>query len=144
MRRWAALFFVLSGLAFGAAWVMRDDDHRLDGAPTAIATVVDVTHPVKGESSLDLNLTLPDGQVVRATTTEFGDVPAKGAQLQVQYAVDGKDLLVREAGVSAAADARGYLIAGGASALIGLVLVVLRARGDQQGDAVKDAAQPER
>ncbi|MFK4083687.1 hypothetical protein ACI2LF_06240 [Kribbella sp. NPDC020789] len=144
MRRWAAFFFVLSAVALAASFLIRDVSGRLDGAPTTTATVVDVTHPLKGESSLDLELTMPGGQVVRASTTEFGEVPAKGAQMQVQYVVDGKDLLVREAGVSSTSDAWESLVAAGVSAVIGVVLLLLRARRDQQGNAVKNPVQPER
>ncbi|GAB3940003.1 hypothetical protein GCM10029976_057110 [Kribbella albertanoniae] len=132
MRRWAAVCFVLSGLVLVVGWVTRDGDERLDGAPTTTATVVGVAG-----SSLDLDLTLPGGEVVRASTTEFRDVPAKGAQLQVQYAVDGKDLVVREAGLKSGQDAWGSLIAAGASALIGFVLLVLRTRGEQPSDVGK-------
>ncbi|MFB6719703.1 hypothetical protein ACFCV3_06060 [Kribbella sp. NPDC056345] len=132
MRRWAAFFFVLSGLALVAGWLTYGGDGRLDGAPTTTATVVGV-----GESKLDLDLTLPDGQVVRASTTDFGAVPEKGAQLQVQYAVDGKDVVVREAGVKSGQDAWGSLIAAGASALIGFVLLILRTRGEQPSDTGK-------
>ncbi|MFI5732689.1 hypothetical protein ACIA49_21400 [Kribbella sp. NPDC051587] len=144
MRRWAALCFVLSGLALAVGWTTRDLDHRLDGAPTAIATVLDVTNPVKAESYLDLELTLPDGQVVHTTTSDFLDVPKKGDEMQVEYAVDGKDLLVREVGVGSDRPGLGSLIAAGASAVIGLVLLILRTRGDQQSDAVKNPVQPER
>ena len=48
------------------------------------------------------------------------------------------DMLVRKA----ESDGWGSLIAAGASALIGLVLLLLRTRGDQQSDAVKNPVQP--
>jgi hypothetical protein len=138
------LCFVFSAIALGAWWFARDIDHQLDGAPTTTATVVDVTNPAKGSPYLELDLTLPDGRVVRANTDEYLDAPTKGAQLQVQYAADGKGLLVREVGAGSDRPGLGSLIAAGASALIGLVLLILRTRGDQQSDAVKNPVQPER
>ncbi|GAA1720373.1 hypothetical protein GCM10009745_81840 [Kribbella yunnanensis] len=55
--------------------------------------------------------------------------------------VAGVDLLVREGG-GKSGDGWGSLIAAGASALIGLVLLLLRTRGDQQSNTVKNPVQP--
>lgn len=49
--------------------------------------------------------------------------------------------VVSDPGVSSAT---GYFVAAGMSAAIGLTLVVLRARGDQQGNAVQNRRQAKR
>ncbi|TDD50909.1 hypothetical protein E1263_30600 [Kribbella antibiotica] len=54
------------------------------------------------------------------------------------------EALTHETPANSGTNGRGYLIAAGTSALIGLALVVLRTRGDQQGNPVKDPIQPER
>lgn len=67
------------------------------------------------------------------------------------FARDGDQPLEEPTGATATvvsdpglSSATGYFVAAGMSAAIGLTLVVLRARGDQQGNAVQNRRQAKR
>jgi hypothetical protein len=139
-RRWALGFLAWAALAFTIAYWDHDENRRLAGAPTAPAVVTDIIRWSKGGPYLELRIELPDGRTVQASTNQFYDVPQprKGGRIIVQYAIDGRDVYAREAGLGPNhAGIWGWSTAGTGAGLTGIVLLVVtsrrsrRALGDQ-------------
>ena len=145
-RRWALGFLAWAALAFVIVYFENYENRQLQGAPTAPAVITDFDRWAKGGPVLQLRIELPDGSTVESSTQEFYDVPAPrpGGRISVQYALDGRDVWSREAGIGPnRAGIRGWSIGGGAAASIGVVLLILRARRDELGEAVEDGGQAE-
>ena len=121
-RRWAFVCLLFAGAALLGAYLGYDIDRDLEGAPTAPATIVDVTRFAKGGPYLEVDVSLPDGRTVRTNISEFYDLPKpeKGGRIEVQYRPDGSGLLARENGIKAdPAGQIGWSIAGGVALLVG-------------------------
>jgi hypothetical protein len=144
VRRWGFYFLALSALGFVVGYFTYDENRRLAGAPTAPAVVTDVVRFSKGGPYVAVEIMLPDGRTVRTTTESFYDSPRplKGNRIVVQYAIDGRDVWAREAGIGPdRAGQWGWTSVGGVSGVVGGVLVFRgrrRAVGDEEGDAVED------
>ena len=79
-----------------------DEDRALDGAPTAPATILDISHPLRHDPTIDIEMALPGGRTVQTTTSTFiDDDRHKGERIEVQYAIRGQDVLARQAGTTA-------------------------------------------
>jgi len=94
-----ALLFGL--LAFTIASLENSEDHLLNGAPVAVATITATNlFPGKGSATIDVEFTLPGGRTARATVEDFYDSPRPkpGRQIEVQYRIDGADIYARESG----------------------------------------------
>jgi hypothetical protein len=137
-RRWGFACLLFAVLALLGAYLDHDINRELEGAPTAPATIVDVTRFAKGGPYLEVDVSLPDGRTVRTNISDFYDLPKpeKGGQIEVQYRPDGSGLLARENGIKPGrAGQFGWWIAGGAALLAGVgllmrpTLVARRGRG---------------
>jgi hypothetical protein len=131
-RRWAFGCLVFAVLAFLVAFLDYDIDRELEGAPTAPATIVDVTRFAKGGPYLEVEVSLPDGRTVQTNISDFYDLPKpeKGGRIEVQYRPDGSGLLARENGIRPDRTAEiGWSIAGSAALVVGVALLVRRTRG---------------
>ena len=138
-RRWALGFLAWSALAFTIAYWNHDENQRLDNAPTAPAVITDINRWTKGGPELDLDITLPDGRTVTGQTNNFNDVHRTGERILVQYALDGRDVYVREAGQGPDhTGVWGWMAAGSGATLTGLTLMVLRTRRNKLREAVED------
>ncbi|MGZ0149506.1 hypothetical protein ACXJJ3_20750 [Kribbella sp. WER1] len=138
-RRWALGFFAWAVLAFVIAYFDNYENQQLAGAPTAPAVVTDVDRLTKGGPVVHLRIELPDGSTLDSSTHDFSDDPAprNGDRIIVQYAVDGRDVWSREAGVGPNhAGIWSWSIAGSVATLTGLIL--LRARRNKLREAVED------
>jgi hypothetical protein len=131
-RRWAFGCLVFAVLALLGAFLDYDVDRELAGAPTAPATIVDVTRFAKGGPYLEVEVSLPDGRTVRTNISDFYDLPKpeKGGRIEVQYRPDGSGLLARENGIRPDRTAEiGWSVAGCAALVVGVALLVRRTRG---------------
>jgi hypothetical protein len=126
-RRWAFACFGFAAAALLGAYLGYDIDRDLEGAPTAPATIVDVTRFAKGGPYLEVDVSLPDGRTARTNISEFYDIPKprKGGRIEVQYRPDGAGLIARENGIKP--DPAGQIawsIVGGAALLVGAGLLM--------------------
>ncbi len=103
-----------------------------DESSTCAETILDISHPLRSDPIIDIEIALPGGRTVQTTTSTFiDDDRHKGERIEVQYVIRGEDVLARQTGTTANDRVWTMAVLAGAALTAAAVVLVRRSQAWQ-------------